>query len=128
MRKISLKNRKAIAADPFYRVCARASEGTCRSKHITIDHAIIVAGRQIDELWALIPLCTWHHSVNEFQDSGDLDKEKNLHIALSRATNEEIHAISKAIPYVRELIRLNNKFGVYVPFCPKEKVLPALNY
>lgn len=113
MRQISAQNRKIIAADPFYRKCARAGEGTCRSKHITIDHAVIVAGRQLDDLWSLIPLCTWHHAVNEFQDSGDLDKEMNLHIALSRATNEEILAISKVIPYTRERIRLNEKYGAY---------------
>lgn len=118
MRKIPPKIRAKILLDPFYNTCARAHEGTCQSKKITIEHVIIFAGRQIDDLWNLIPLCEYHHDVNKFQDGGDLSKERNLWIALNRATEAEMMAISKAIPYTREKIRLNNKWGTYKQIYP----------
>jgi hypothetical protein len=82
VRPISAKNRKAIAADPYYRTCARLS-GEC-SGRITIEHVFIYAGRQIDELWNLIPLCIFHH-LGE-----GLDKKMNQRLALYRASYEDL--------------------------------------
>lgn len=83
MRPIPQKLRAIIDSDPYYRVCARAKDGGCEGR-ITIEHALIYAGQQINDLFALIPLCVWHHL-------GDgLCKPKNQLIALSRATPEDL--------------------------------------
>ena len=88
-----------MLADTYYKKCAREKEGNCAGR-ITFEHAIIYAGRQLNEKWAIIPLCEYHHAVNQYQDTGDLDKQKNICIALMRATDEELLAISKAIDYL----------------------------
>lgn len=110
MRPISKKNKEIISTDPFYCSCARKNDGDCDGR-ITIEHALIYAGRQIDEIWNLIPLCEYHHAVNKHQDGGNLDKARNVHIALNRATTEQLEAFSKVINYVRERERLNKIYG-----------------
>jgi hypothetical protein len=90
-------------------VCARQNEDC--SGRITWEHALIYAGKQIDEVWAIIHLCAYHHEVDEFQDGGGLDKEINVWIALNRATTDELLQYSKAIDYQRMRTRLNNKYG-----------------
>jgi len=83
MRPIPPKLKAQIAADPYYQKCARAKDGGC-DHIITWEHAFTYAGRQINERWAIIPLCSWHHF-----DAG-LKKAKNQLIALSRATPEDL--------------------------------------
>ena len=83
MRPIPAAIRKIIATNPYYRVCARAAEGECDGI-ITIEHAYIYAGKQINEIWALLPLCWYHHL-------GDgLIKWLNQYLALERATDEDL--------------------------------------
>lgn len=110
MRRISEHNKYIIAHDPYYKICARSEDGGCDGR-ITIEHAIIYAGRQLDELWSLIPLCEWHHAVNKHQDGGQLDKDRNIQIALNRATDVQLRAISKAIDYIALRNRLNKLYG-----------------
>lgn len=108
--------RKKLSRIPFYRTCAR--EGvhghTCDGR-ITWEHAIIVAGTQVQAEFAIVPLCEKAHAVGTHQDGGDLDKEVNLWICLNRASESEILSISKAIDYFWQRARLNEKYGVYVP-------------
>lgn len=99
-----------MAADPFYKICARRCDGGC-SGRITWEHAIIYAGRQLNEKWAIIPLCEYHHSIDSYQDGGDLQKEKNVWIALNRANDDELRAVSKAVNYLVLRERLNEKYG-----------------
>lgn len=73
--------------NPYYRSCAR--EGYDCDGRITFEHALIHAGRQVQEEWAIIPLCAFHHAVDEYQDGGDLNKEINQMIALMRASSED---------------------------------------
>lgn len=108
MRRISARVRKALLDEAD--VCARKCDGGCAGR-LTWEHAIIFAGRQLDEPWAIIKLCAHHHAVDEYQDGGDLQKEKNVWLALNRATNEELQAISKAKDYIRERERLNGIYG-----------------
>ncbi len=96
--------------DLYYKKCARSDEGNCAGR-ITIDHAIIYAGRQLDELWALIPICAKHHDVDQFQGDGNLNREKHTWIALNRATDEELLRISKAINYLELRKTLNAKYN-----------------
>ncbi len=78
-----------ILQDDYYKRCARNNEGTCRGR-VTFEHAIQYSSRQLNEKWAIIPLCSFHHSVLEYQDGGDLNKELNWYIALQRATEEDL--------------------------------------
>lgn len=68
---------KEILADPYYKVCARADDN-CDGR-ITFEHCFIYCGRQIQELWAIIPLCWYHHL------GAGLNKELNHYISLGRA-------------------------------------------
>jgi len=108
MRKIPLELLKDILSDPYYKTCCRADEGDCDGR-ITLEHVFIYAGRQINEKWAIIPLCLRHHSIFPYQDNGLLDKRKNELISLNRATDSEMNRYSKIInlkkrrDYLREL-------------------------
>lgn len=77
-----------MLGDPYYKKCARANS-QCAGR-ITWEHCWIYAGRQINERWAIIPICAFHHAVDEFQDGGDLDKNENKRISLLRATEEDL--------------------------------------
>ena len=112
MRPIPPMLREEIKNDPFYGKCARKvllDDHVCRGS-ITWEHAIIFAGKQLNEKWAIIPLCAFAHSVNEFQDGGCLDKEINHWIALNRATDQELEDISRAEDYKRKRDYLNEKY------------------
>lgn len=93
------------------RVCMRLEEGNCQGR-ITKEHAMYYAGKQIQADWAILDICAFHHGVDRFQDGGGMNKEKHVWIALNRASREELEAISKVIPYIRERDRLNAKYGV----------------
>lgn len=107
--------RSQLADDPYYRFCAR--EGLlgheCAGR-ITWEHAIYQGGKQVQQRWAIIPLCAKAHNVDEWQDCGDLDKEVNVWLALNRATQEELLAVSKAMDYFRYRGFLNEKYGRYL--------------
>ena len=90
--------------------CARLGDGPCGGR-LTKEHAIIHRGRQLQEDWAIIDLCERHHGVNNYQDRGSLCKEKNVRIALNRATNEQLLAISKVVDYIRLRDHLNEKYA-----------------
>jgi len=106
MRKIPKKLVLEMQNDDYYKCCARHAEGTCKGR-VTWEHALVYGSQQVTEKWAIIPLCEYHHAVNIYQDCGDLDKEKNVWIALNRATNEELAKYSKVINYQELRDRLN---------------------
>lgn len=90
-------------------VCCRADEGNCDGS-LTKDHTIIFAGKQLQEDWAIVDACEYHHAVGKFQSGGDLNREKHTWVALNRATDEQLIAISKAINYLKLRERLNEKY------------------
>lgn len=111
--------RKDVAQDPEYTRCAILGMillfGPCGGR-VTREHAIIFAGRKVQEKWAIPPFCAAHHGVDLYQDAPtQARKDVRVWVALNRATDEELHAISKATNYIRERSRLNDKYGVYVP-------------
>ena len=110
MKKIPESLRNEMANDPYYQKCARHNEGGC-SRTITWEHAIIYAGKQLNEKWAILPICSYHHAVNEYQDGGNMNKEKHVWLALCRATDDELKAISKAVDYIALRERLNAKYN-----------------
>lgn len=78
--------------DPAYHSCMRNvmfNDHICRGR-LTLEHAFIYSGRQINEKWAIMSLCAWGHDVDEYQDGGNLDKEKNHYVCLMRATSEDL--------------------------------------
>ena len=81
MNNTPLKLRKKWATDPP-RTCMRADENC--SGILTKEHALLYAGRQVQEDWAILDLC-WAHHLGEF-----LNKRENIRIALSRATKEDL--------------------------------------
>lgn len=81
MSRIPFKILIKILADPFYKNCARQGEDC--SGRITFEHAILYAGKQVQEVWAIIPLC-WYHHLGE-----GLNKRWNIDFAMSRATEED---------------------------------------
>ena len=93
MRKISPKVLAKLLSEP--QICLRNDEGNCGGR-LTLEHALTYAGRQIDEAWAILWICAYHHGVDQFQDCGDLNKEKHVWLALNRATDEELEKYSKA--------------------------------
>ncbi len=114
MRKIPEKLRNEMAADPYYKVCARwrhLKDHVCMANPrtgqlIEWEHALIFAGKQINEVWAIVPICWWAHS------GPGLKKQINVWLALNRAKDEELLEYSKAINYTRERDRLNATYGV----------------
>ncbi len=82
MRPIPQKLKDEILSDLYYKKCCRKNHD-CKGR-ITWEHAFIYAGRQINEKWAIIPLCVYHH-LGE-----GLDKRLNEIIAVSRATPEDL--------------------------------------
>lgn len=93
-----------INNDPYYRKCARRNYGNCDGR-ITIEHAIIYAGKQLSEMWSYVPLCWYHHL------GPGLNKEINIILALNRATDEELAEISKAQDYRKLRDHLNKKYN-----------------
>lgn len=71
-----------MANDPYYKTCAR--KGSDCQGRITWEHSWLYAGQQINEKWAIIPLCVYHH-LGE-----GLNKPLNQLIALDRATPEDL--------------------------------------
>lgn len=87
MRPIPKKLRDELAADPFMKQCLRLQEGTCKGR-ITWEHAWSYANRQINEKWAIVPLCEHHHFV-------DLKKHIGQLASLNRATKEDLAKYSR---------------------------------
>lgn len=117
MNNVPKKLRKQWAEEYLLgikRVCMRASEGNCAGR-ITKEHAIIYAGKQLQEEWAILDICEFHHGVNNFQDRGYLNKEKHVWIALNRAPEGRLIELSKGEDKVALLGRLNAIYGVYTP-------------
>lgn len=114
-KPIPKKLRANMAADPFYKTCARneaLNDHICEANPlngqlIEWEHAIIYKGNKLQEKWAIIPICYKVHR------GGLLDKNINIWIALNRASPDELAAHSKAVDLKRERDRLNAIYGPY---------------
>lgn len=117
-----MKLRKKLAANPFYKRCARneaLDDHQCQpdprtGRMIEWEHALIHAGCQVQLEFAIVPLCWWAHR------GPGLVKEKNIWIALNRATDNEIVSISKAQDYFQYRAFLNKKYGPYIESAKRE--------
>lgn len=115
MSKTPNKVKQEILNDPSRQYCALyGHNGHVCSGRITWEHALIYAGKQIQEKWAIVSLCEKAHGVNSFQDAGTMNKEINVWIALNQATEDDFKRFPRAFPpYLSERERLNKKYGVY---------------
>lgn len=93
MRPIPQKLRKEMSDDPYYEQCVLTNHG-CVGR-IEWHHAVIFGGRQLNEKWAIVPLCQWHHKNVENKEI----KAKVMHIVVNRATDDEIKRVSKVVNY-----------------------------
>lgn len=71
-----------LSANPYYSKCARANQDC--SGRITWEHSLTYKGRKLQEKFAIIPLCVYHHLGN------GLDKRKNRELSLMRMTKKDI--------------------------------------
>lgn len=121
MNNVPQKLRKQWHAEDIAkvkRVCMRANENNCQGR-LTKEHALYYAGKQIQEDWAILDICEFHHAVGPYQGNGDLNKEKHTWIALNRATDERLRELSKAEDKIALRDRLNAIYGVYKPLPTK---------
>jgi hypothetical protein len=103
VNNIPKRLRDELSKDKYYRNCLRLVEGNCQGR-ITWEHSEMYSGRQIQERWAIIPLCVYHHL------GIGLNKRMNKWFAVNRMTEED----EKKYPRVdwkleREI--LNKLFG-----------------
>lgn len=115
MNNMPTKLRKELAADPYYHTCARAGiDGHVCAGRVTWDHAIIVAGRQLQEGWAIVPLCEKAHGVGKWLDLHEKKPEMSQWIALNRAPEERLEELTRlgGLDYLRRRNYLNQKYGI----------------
>lgn len=74
MRPIPNKLRQALADDPFMSKCVYGC-----TKRPEYEHCWTFVGKQINEHWAIIPVCEYHHRGK------GLNKHYNQYISLKRA-------------------------------------------
>ncbi len=67
----------------IYEQIGRGNE--CNGK-VEWEHAIMYAGRQLNEPWAIVGVCTYHHRGN------GLNKNFNRFMAIRRADIEQVQA------------------------------------
>lgn len=88
MRPIPIKMRAELQLESRVKRCALIGLefGLCEGK-IEWDHVFIYAGRQINEKWALVGVCSKHH----YEKNGNqLLKEAIARNSLRLATNEDL--------------------------------------
>lgn len=84
MRPIPIELRKRIASNPFMQRCIYwgiRSNG-CKGR-VEWEHAFEYGGKQINEEWAIVPVCTYHHRIA-------LDKDYNRFRAIIRADIDDL--------------------------------------
>ena len=108
---IPLKQREEMSQDPFYQFCLRVQEGKC-SGRITWEHALIYAGKKMQDKFAIVPLCEYHHSIGKHHEDGDLQKDYGQWVAISRMTPEDYLNYPKR-NWKKDLQLLENKYGKY---------------
>lgn len=111
MRPIPQKLRKELAQDLFMQTCVFMVN--CEGK-VEWHHAIIYAGKQVNERWAILPVCEYHHRGPGF------DAEYLRQIAYGRATPGDLAKYPK--------ITMNKKQDKKSKFkkCPKCGTMTAL--
>lgn len=111
--------REKLAADPFYRACARQEllhDHDCQGdpvrgpmgRVVEWDHTLTYAGKQVQKRYAIVPLCWWAHR------GPGLNRDMAVWIALNRATREELLDLSAkgGRDYFLHRAFLNRRYGI----------------
>jgi len=85
MRPIPQKLRKQLSEDPFMEACCYPG---CACKEVEWHHSVIYARKQVNEKWAILPLCHEHHNSKEGRDWAEL-------LAITLMTEEDRIMYSK---------------------------------
>lgn len=104
MRPIPPQLREEMAQDNYYSKCCIRDE-KC-SGRIEWHHALIFAGRQVNEKFCILPVCHFHH---EHEKDKELH-EKLTYIWLCRASSDDLERFSKGIDYKAMYVRLRKKY------------------
>jgi hypothetical protein len=97
MRPIPLKLRKQMEADPMMHACIY-NDHYCQNEFgwypvkAEWEHCFIYAGKQINEWWAIIGVCWYHHRGK------GLNKNFNRYRALIRLSEAELEEVQKKYP------------------------------
>lgn len=102
MQPIPTAHKEQIKTDPRFKICAR-HDPDCQGR-ITVEHAFTYSGRQINELWAYVPLCWYHHL------GAGLNKEINRWISLQQATAADLAKYPR-FDWKQLIKYLNSKHG-----------------
>ena len=106
MRPIPATLKSDMEADPFYSRCCITGQYKTSVK-IEWHHALIFAGRQVNEKWCILPLAKEvHNNIVRY-------KEKCDWIMLNRVDEKELLRYCKAVDYIRLKKELNKKYGEY---------------
>jgi len=112
MKPIPTKIKRQISEDKFYKTCihvGREDDSPCKGR-ITMEHAWIYAGKQINELWAIVPCCEKHN----IGVSGR-DKLWNKYVSLLRSPDNLDKYPKKN--WEQEKVSLISEFKYEVPHC-----------
>lgn len=106
MRKIPNEILLEYLSNSFSKKCC-----FCGNENPQIHHNLIHAGRQVNEVWALLPLCKFcHDKVNNVAL-----RELADWIMYNRATDDELDKYSNVQNHKKRRYWLNIKFGTYSP-------------
>lgn len=85
MRPIPKEMREQMGNDKYYKVCC-IKDSTC-SGRIEFHHVWIYAAKQINEIWAIVPVCHSHHDrvTKEVEI-----KEKLEAVSLARTKKDDL--------------------------------------
>lgn len=112
MRPIPEKHKIIIDSDPYFERCCLTGYHKSQVK-IDIHHAWDYAGRQINELWAYMPIWNRKHNYNGDPDAvhrSQETKEYVQYLSLLRATPEDLAKYPKK-NWQQIRIYLEKKYG-----------------
>lgn len=105
MRPIPIKHRKIINSDPYFKKSCLSQEYGTYENRIVIHHTWIYGGKQINELWAYMPL------TNDEHENLDLEtREKIKWLSLQRVDIKDLLGKYPKYPWEREYNYLSKKF------------------
>jgi len=119
MHPIPKKMRDELSEDDNYRLCIRGKLGftsECEGR-IEWHHIFTYAGRQIQEKWAIISLCQFHHSSVKEQKSRKIVEwvalNRLFHLPEKEFLEMEVKYKKAFQEWKRKLIFLNKLYGRY---------------
>lgn len=75
-----------MASDPFYKKCCADGLGYCAGK-VEWHHTFIYGGKQINEVWAIVPACERHHDQVTKEPKVKMYFEK---VSIMRASQDDL--------------------------------------